>query len=159
MLNMTQNNPNLHHSSDKIRTKNHIHRDKSYWIKMKPDWIYHFPLHLEPNGHIHMVPNESKNGKYNLISGWFDNISKTFCAWHENGETEIPERLHTFARHSSRKILPKTHATFSYSQGNPRKVTHFHMHLTVQTHHPCRNTSWKWTFTGTTMTMVSTRHF
>ena len=35
------------------------------------------------NGHCPFtVPNQSENGKYNLISGWFDKISKKFLCVH-----------------------------------------------------------------------------
>ena len=41
---------------------------KSYKIKPKSDCIYHFPIDLEANGHIRLVPSQSVHGKYNLIS-------------------------------------------------------------------------------------------
>ena len=30
------------------------------------------------NERVHLVPNQSENGKHNLISGWFNEISKRF---------------------------------------------------------------------------------
>ena len=37
-----------------------------------------FSIDLEPNAEFLSVPNQSKYGKYNLISGWFNKISKRF---------------------------------------------------------------------------------
>ena len=47
----------------------------------RSDCIYHSMINLKPN-ECPFVPNQSENGKYNLISVWFNNISKTFrCEW------------------------------------------------------------------------------
>ena len=35
-------------------------------------------IELEPNGHVRFVANQSENDKYNLISIWFNKISKRF---------------------------------------------------------------------------------
>ena len=52
---------------------------KSYDIKLKSDCIYHAPIDLEQQTDVSVgVPNQSENGKYNLISGWFNKISKRF---------------------------------------------------------------------------------
>ena len=43
---------------------------KSYLTNPKSDCIYYFPIDLKPNGHCPFaVPNQSENGKYNLILG------------------------------------------------------------------------------------------
>ena len=44
---------------------------KSYWINPKSDFIYHFPVDLEPNRHS-LVPNQAENSKKNPISVWFN---------------------------------------------------------------------------------------
>ena len=54
---------------------NSTHRE----IFSKSNCIYNFPNNLEPNGHCPFaVPNQSENGKYNLISVWFNKIPKIF---------------------------------------------------------------------------------
>jgi len=48
---------------------------ESCWLKPKSDCIYRFPVDLDPYG----SPFGSKsNGKYSLISGWFNKISERF---------------------------------------------------------------------------------
>ena len=37
-----------------------------------------FRLIWNTNGRVRLVPNQSENGKYNLISGWCNKISKSF---------------------------------------------------------------------------------
>ena len=46
---------------------------------MKLDCIYHFPIDGKPNQTVRL----DANGKYNLISGWFDKISKRFLCKHK----------------------------------------------------------------------------
>ena len=54
---------------------------KSYSITSKSDCIYHFPIDFEPRD-FRLVPNQSENDKYNLISGSFNNIQGFFfCVW------------------------------------------------------------------------------
>ena len=36
-----------------------------------------------------LVPNQSENGTYNLISGWFNKISKRFLCVHPQGHAQI----------------------------------------------------------------------
>ena len=56
-----------------------VHTAKSYYIKPKSDCIYHFPIDLKhKETRPFAVPNQSENGKYNLISVWFNQIS--LCA-------------------------------------------------------------------------------
>ena len=60
----------------------HAHREifsKSYHIKTKSDLITIFlDWFGTANGQPSAVPNQSENGKYNLILDWFDKISKRF---------------------------------------------------------------------------------
>ena len=61
---------------------------KSYWIELKSDCIHHFPIDLEPNGLPFAVPNQSENGKYNLISAWFNKIPKILlCVYAERRQS------------------------------------------------------------------------
>ena len=48
---------------------------KSYRLKLKSDYIYHFPIDLEQQPDVRLVPNQSEYGKYNLISVRFNKIS------------------------------------------------------------------------------------
>ena len=49
---------------------------ESYYINLKSDFIYHFPIDIEPDG----LP-------YDLISVWFYKISKTFlCEYTQNSQ-------------------------------------------------------------------------
>ena len=85
----------------------HIHRkifSKYYWIKPKSDCIYHLPIDLEhQTDSVRLVPNQSENGTYNLISVWFNNISVSFpCAPPEN-----PSTGHHLAPPSRFAPLPK----------------------------------------------------
>ena len=41
---------------------------QSHQINPKSDCIYHIPIDLDPNGRIHLVPNQLENGENNLIS-------------------------------------------------------------------------------------------
>ena len=50
---------------------------KSYKINPKLDIIYYFPIDLQQQTDgVRLIPNQSVHGKYNLISGWFNKISK-----------------------------------------------------------------------------------
>ena len=51
---------------------------------------------------VRLVPNQSKNGKYNLISGWFEKKSKKFLSVYEGNSTV---KLMEFMQ----KINPKYH--------------------------------------------------
>ena len=48
---------------------------KSYSIKPESDCIYHFSMKQTD---VRLFPNQSENGKYNLILVWFNKISKRF---------------------------------------------------------------------------------
>ena len=64
-----------------VHTDKSSHREiftKSFQINQKSDCIYHFPIDLEPNERPFGSLMVEENGKYNLISGWFNNIS--LCA-------------------------------------------------------------------------------
>ena len=45
--------------------------------QQESDCFHHFSIARKPNG-IPLVPNQSENGKYNLISVWFNKILKRF---------------------------------------------------------------------------------
>ena len=59
---------------------------KFYLKFLKSDCIYHFLINLEPN--VRLDPNQSQNGKYNLILGLFNKISKIFLCVYPNGSAE-----------------------------------------------------------------------
>ena len=56
----------------------------SHWIEPKSDCIYHAPINLETSGCSPFgVSNQLENGKFNLISVWFNNNSKRFLCVQE----------------------------------------------------------------------------
>ena len=70
---------------------------KSYKLNPKSDCIYHFAIDLESNGHVCLVPNQSENGKFNMISKWFNKISKRFlCVYWCLGSVIWCNILHVF---------------------------------------------------------------
>ena len=56
-------------------------------------YIYHALIDLELKGRPFAVPNQSENGKYNLISVWFNNISKRFLWVREASASRTVGRL------------------------------------------------------------------
>ena len=50
----------------------HVHTEKTFWnliiIQTEIRLYLPFPLNLDPNERVHLVPNQSENGKYNLVS-------------------------------------------------------------------------------------------
>ena len=79
------------------------------------DCIYHFLIDLEQQTDRHLDPNQSKNGKYDLISGWFNKILKKnslcvcvrnsdelFSTWVSKKPWEIYDKFSTMSSY----ILP-----------------------------------------------------
>ena len=56
---------------------------KSSKINLKSNCISHLPIDLDPNGRVRLDPNQSENGKYNLISDWFNKTSEKFLCVRE----------------------------------------------------------------------------
>ena len=58
--------------------------------------IFHILIDSHPNRHCRSVPNQSENCKYNLISVWFNMISKRFLCVHcIIVNNNIPDRIPT----------------------------------------------------------------
>ena len=68
-------------------------------MNLKSDYIYRFPIHVEQQTDtVRLVPNQSENGKYNLILVWFNNISERFlCAARmekqQGSDVQLSDRL------------------------------------------------------------------
>ena len=59
------------------QTEIRLYLPLSDWLGTKRNIrIFHSPIDLEPNGRPFAVTNQSENGKYKLISVWFDEIPK-----------------------------------------------------------------------------------
>ena len=43
-------------------------------------WIHPFPIDLEEQTDIRLIPNQSENGKYNIILVWLNKIPKSFLS-------------------------------------------------------------------------------
>ena len=63
-------------------------------IFSKSDCIYHFPIDFEQQTDVRLVPNQSEIGNYNLISVWFNKISKIFLSVY--GPTKVAKHWEKF---------------------------------------------------------------
>ena len=57
--------------------KNTSREMQEYWYRfLESECIYHAPIDLEQQTDVRLVPNQSENGKYNLISFWLNKTSR-----------------------------------------------------------------------------------
>ena len=103
-----------------------IRWEKSYrnLIKLNQNQIVFTTFRLIWNQmDVRLVPNQSENDKYNLISVWFNMIPKIFlCAM------DLPERVHLNkykTKHKEKQLSP-SHEIFS------REILFFHIDKTVR---------------------------
>ena len=110
---------------------------KPWWIKPKSDWIYLFPIHLESNGLIRLLPNHSENGKYNLKKILANkDFEKKICA-----ETSFEQKKKQKKKNNKRK------AFVILAHWNGRAYSHnrfffFHFFFHCQQNSPANMSIW-----------------